>query len=127
MIFSTHFLGQVSMVHPIHHGQWGAAATAAIKAKQAAQEAQTASNEVNTSEAQGWAAKADDPADAEAALEAAEKGKATVLALQATPIPAVSPTSSRKTGTIASVEPESDEPGAKLIRIDDSEMFGFRG
>lgn len=32
----------------------------------------------------------------------------------------------RKTGTIASVEPESDEPGAKLIRLDDSKSFGFR-
>lgn len=31
----------------------------------------------------------------------------------------------RQTGVIASVEPESDAPGAKLIRIDDSESFGF--
>lgn len=31
----------------------------------------------------------------------------------------------RKTGVIASVEPESDEPGARLLVHDDSELFGF--
>lgn len=32
----------------------------------------------------------------------------------------------RQTGVIASVEPESDDPGARLIKIDDSRTFKFR-
>ena len=31
----------------------------------------------------------------------------------------------RKTGVIASVEPESDAPGARLIAFDDSMQFGY--
>lgn len=31
----------------------------------------------------------------------------------------------RKNGVIASVEPESDRPGARLVRYDDSHDFGY--
>lgn len=106
MFGSVPFLGQVRLASPIHLGQWGLAVAAAAHARKVAREAQAAAAAVNTPEARGWAAKADEAASrSEAAAQTgdavgaqtadaqAEAAKNTVLALQAgaiAPLPSTS-------------------------------------